>query len=87
MWIVICVIALIVSVITLVKSLKGFKEESDKNYYDTNEIRQVYCGIGVCVAFIFCIITPIELVENTDDLIKELTIPEVVIYDYVKTQI
>ena len=87
MWIAICIIALIVSVIILVKSLKGLKEESDKKYCNMNEVRQFYCGIGAVIALIICIITPNELIENTDDLIKELTIPEVIIFDYVKTQI
>lgn len=87
MWIVICVMTLIASIIILAKSLKGFKEECDKVYYDSDDIRQIYCGVVAFMALVICIITPIELVENTDDLIKELTIPEVVIYNYVKTQI
>lgn len=36
MWIVICVIVLITSVIIIVKSTKGLKEECDKNLYDMN---------------------------------------------------
>ena len=87
MWIVICVMFLIASVIILVKSLKGFKEENDKYFCDMNEFRQIYCVIGAFVALVICIMTPINLVINTDDLIKELTIPELVIYDYAKTQI
>lgn len=88
MLIVACLIFLISFAIILVKCAKGFEEECNREHYcDTNEFRQCYCGVGFFISIVICIIAPIELLKNTDDLIKELTIPEVIVYEYVQTQI
>lgn len=84
MWIVILGIILIVSLVVLVKCIKRFVEEDQKDYIQ-DVFRWGYCMIGMVIAGVLILISVIELPNNIETIIKAKTVPEILVYDYVKT--
>ena len=80
MWIVILGIILIVSLVVLVKCIKGFAETFD----ELNAFGGISCMIGIIITGILILISIIELPNNIETIIKAKTVPEILVYDYVK---